>query len=446
MATVFALASGTGRAGVAVVRVSGPAARSALEALTGGPAPAPRRTALRTLRDPATGERLDQGLVILFEAPESFTGETVAEFHVHGGPAVVEGVLAALSGLSSLAPAAPGDFSRRAFENGKLDLTQAEAIADLVEAETEGQRRQALRQMDGALSALYEGWRQRLIALMARLEAEIDFPDEADVPRDVAFGLKASVGALRREIRAHLDDHGRGERVREGYRVVILGPPNAGKSSLLNRLAGREAAIVSDIAGTTRDIVEARLVLGGYPVWIADTAGLREAGDRIEAEGVRRAVERAREADLRLVVIDPGDPGPPDLDMLKGEEGILVVNKIDLPASPWAERLTGSWPGPVVRIAAATGEGVAGLLEMVGAHVTRDLGAAEAPPLSRARHRHAVGEAIGALERAEAAFGRGPELAGEDLRLAARALGRITGRVDVEDILDVVFSSFCIGK
>ncbi len=447
MSTVYALASGAGRAGVAVVRLSGSQAFAALEALTGQTPPPPRRLALRAIRDPADGELIDRALVACFPAPGSFTGEPVIELHVHGGPAVIAGLLEALGRLPGLAPAGPGAFSRRAFENGRMDLTQAEAIADLVEAETIGQRRQALRQMDGALGALYEEWRARLISLMARLEAEIDFPDEDDAPRDAAIGLAPEVAQLRDDVRAHLADHRRGERVRDGYRVVILGAPNAGKSSLLNRMCGAEAAIVSPIPGTTRDVVEARLVLAGFPVWIADTAGLREAGDQIEAEGVRRALARAEAADLRIVVLDAGGPPPEGaVADAMAAPSLIAFNKIDQPAADWVGPAAAAAGDRGLPIAAATGKGVPELVAAIARRVGEDLGAQEAPALSRARHRHDVETAAWALDRAHAALSRGAELAGEDLRLAARALGCITGRVDVEDILDVVFSSFCIGK
>lgn len=328
-----------------------------------------------------------------------------------------------------------------------MDLAQAEAIADLVEAETIGQRRQALRQMDGALGALYEGWRARLISLMARLEAETDLPDEDDAPRDAALGLAPEVAQLRDDVRAHLADHRRGERVRDGYRVVILGAPNAGKSSLLDRICGAEAAIVSPIPGMTRDVVEARLILAGFPVWIADTAGLREAGDQIEAEGVRRALARAEAADLRIVVLDAGGPPPEGaVAPAMATPSLIAFNKIDRPAADWVGPAAAAAGDRGLPIAAATGQGVPELIAAIARRVGEDLGAREAPALSRARHRHDVETAAWVLDRAHAALSRGAELAGEDLRLAARALGRITGRVDVEDILDVVFSSFCIGK
>jgi tRNA modification GTPase len=303
--TIYALSSAGGRAGVAVIRVSGPRVIKVIEALTGRAAPRPREAALRALVDPASGVALDRALVLFFRGPESFTGEDVAEFHVHGGRAVVASVLGALGGIEGLRTALPGEFTRRAFENDKLDLTEAEGLGDLIDAETEGQRRQALRQMEGALGRLYEGWRQRLIRVLAHAEADIDFADE-DLPDELTATLGPKIGALAAEIQTHLDDGHRGERLRDGVEVAIIGPPNVGKSSLLNRLAGREAAIVSDEAGTTRDVLEVRLDLGGVPVTLADTAGLREAEGRVEREGISRARARAESADLRLVMVAGG--------------------------------------------------------------------------------------------------------------------------------------------
>jgi tRNA modification GTPase len=441
--TIYALSSAAGRAGVAVVRVSGPAARRTVEALSGRPPGRPREAVLRRLADPADGTAIDHALVLWFEAPQSFTGEDVAEFHVHGGRAVVAGLLGALAGQPGLRAAEAGEFTRRAFENGKLDLTAVEGLADLIEAETAAQRRQALRQMDGALGWLYEDWRSRLVRILAYAEAEIDFPDE-EVPGDLSRQLLPEAEALASEIRIHLDDGGKGERLREGVEVVILGPPNAGKSSLLNRLAGREAAIVSEEAGTTRDIVEVRLDIGGVPVTLADTAGLREAGGAIEREGIRRALMRAEKADLRIMVAARGADG-----RIEGDSGmtvtgtatddIRVLNKVDL---------GGDCPAGFIAVSARTGEGIEELISLLAARVGSIGEAVEHPMITRARHREGLRTCLSALERACEGLSRERpvELLAEDLRLAARALGRITGRVDVEDLLDVVFHDFCIGK
>lgn len=441
--TIFALSSARGRAGIAVIRVSGARAAAALAALSGKPLPQPRVATRARLGDPATGERIDDALVLWFRAPRSETGEDVAELHVHGGRAVIAGVLEALAGLSGLRPAEPGEFAKRSFLNGKIDLTAAEGLGDLVDAETAAQRRQALRQMEGGLAALYEDWRARLVRALAHLEADIDFADE-DLPQDVAGQAMAGLGALRQEIARHLDDRRRGEVLRAGLSVAILGAPNVGKSSLINALTRRETAIVSSIAGTTRDIVEARLDLGGYPILLADTAGLREVkgaagGDPIEREGVRRALARAENADLRLLVFDAR--GEPDAAIkgLIGEDSVLIANKADLLASdarnPEERELL---------VSAATGQGLDRLRARLLAEAEERMDAGGSPAITRARHRSALGECIASLERAATA--PSPELVAEDVRLAARALGRITGRVEVEDLLDVIFREFCVGK
>ena len=444
--TIFAVATAPGRAGVAVVRVSGPLAFAAAQRLAGD-LPEARRAALRTLRRPSDNEALDSALVLIFAAPNSFTGEDVVELHLHGGPAVVGAVLDALSLEPGLRPAEAGEFTRRAFENGKLDLTEVEGLADLVDAETEGQRRQALRQMDGALSRLYEGWRADLIGLMASLEAEIDFPDEGDVTTEEIAIFQSKVSSLKDALTQHLNESKRGERLREGVRCAIVGAPNAGKSSLLNRLAGREAAIVSDIPGTTRDVVEVRLVLAGAPVWVADTAGLRSAAESIEAEGIRRAMARAEESDIRIGMVDGAAADWAPLPLQKGD--LLVIAKSDLATGSAADAArTWAMEHQVETIAASpkSGDGLAALEAWLTERVSALTAITEAPSLSRLRHRRHVEDAVGALTRAHGSIHAGPELAGEDLRSAAHALGRITGRVDVEDLLDKIFSDFCIGK
>lgn len=438
--TIFALASAPGRAGVAVIRTSGPDAGAALIRIAGHPLPSPRMAAIRRLHDPATGEVVDQGLVLWFPGPNSFTGEDVAEFQVHGGRAVVGALAEILTGLG-LRVAEPGEFTRRAFENGKFDLTSAEAVADLVDAETTAQRRQALRQMDGELGRLYEGWRGRLNRALAHLEADIDFPDE-DLPDAMAPAVLSSLDGLRTEIAAHLDDGRRGERLRDGMHIAVVGAPNAGKSSLVNLLARREAAIVSERAGTTRDVVEVHLDLGGYPVVVADTAGLRESLDDIESEGIRRALKRATDADLKLAVFDAA--AWPELDAatlaLVDDRTIPVLNKVD--RRPVTDATVAG--RPAVCVSAVTGDGIAGLVATLGDAVGRALAGAGGPALTRVRHRSALEECVTTLDRARTA--PLPELAAEDVRLAARALGRITGRVDVEDLLDIIFRDFCIGK
>lgn len=434
--TIVALASGAGRAGVAVIRLSGPGAGAVLRALTDRDLPKPRIATRMAFCAPDGGLSLDDGLALWFPGPHSFTGEDVAELQVHGGPAVIAAIIDASLSQPGVRVAEPGEYTRRAFENGKLDLAEAEGLADLVDAETEGQRRQALRQRRGALSAVYEGWRARLIEAAALIEAEIDFPDE-DLPGALAQRAGPILQALADDMSRHLDDAHCGERIRDGYRIAIIGPPNAGKSSLLNALAQREAAIVSDIPGTTRDVVEVRLVLAGYPVWIADTAGLREAADAIEAEGVRRALARAEEADLRIGVVEAGAEPPASLTAALQPGDLLVRSKADLRPQSGAD-------GPLV--SSTTGAGVAELEALLARRVAAALGREEVPVLTRARHRRLVEEARGALLRAIPALDAGPELAAEDVRVAADQIGRLTGRIDVEDLLGEIFSSFCIGK
>ena len=440
--TIFALSSGGGRAAIAVIRVSGPAAAEALTRIGGAPLPEPRRAALRRFREPETGAPIDRGLALWFPAPASATGEDMAEFHVHGGPAVIAALCDALAAIPGLRPAEPGEFTRRAFEAGRLDLTEAEGIADLVAAETEAQRRQALAQMDGGLHRLYEGWRARLMALRANVEAAIDFSDQ-ELGEDPMAAAAPGLAALEAEVAAHLDDARRGERLRDGFCIAIVGAPNAGKSSLLNRLAGRDAAIVSTRAGTTRDVVEVRLDLGDWPLTLADTAGLRESKDEIESEGVRRALARAASADLSLVVFDGALWPEADAQSLAllGDDALAVLNKTDLLAGPGPAAIAGH---AALGVSCLTSAGIEALLETLAGEIARRYPAGGAPALTRARHRQAVVECRDALARAIA--GPADERLAEELRLAAHALGRITGRVDVESMLDLVFRDFCIGK
>ncbi|KIL97868.1 GTPase and tRNA-U34 5-formylation enzyme TrmE [Paramagnetospirillum magnetotacticum MS-1] len=438
--TIYALASAAGRSGVAVWRLSGEGSAAALTALTGQLLPEPRKAVRARLRD-GIGEVIDDGLVLWFPAPHSFTGEDVAELHLHGGRAVAAALTARLGELG-LRPAEPGEFSRRAFLNGKLDLTRAEAIADLVDAETSAQRRQALRQLDGGLAGLVETWRTGLIRAMAHLEAVIDFADE-DIPDTLLDQSVAEVRSLRAEMGGHLDERRSGERLRDGIHMAILGAPNAGKSSLLNRLAGRDAAIVSSQAGTTRDVIEVHLDLAGWPVILADTAGLRDSHCEIESEGVRRAEARAAQADLRLCVFDGALY--PNLDAATREmiddASLVVLNKRDLMGPDIPDTIMGR---PVLALSAKGGEGMDDLVAALQAMVESRFAVGAAPVLTRERHRVAVAEAVLALTRFDP--GMGVEMAAEDLRLAARSLGRITGRVDVDEILDVIFHEFCIGK
>jgi tRNA modification GTPase len=434
--TICALSSAAGRAGVAVIRVSGPLAGEALRALA-GTLPLPRRASLRSLKDPRSGTRLDRGLALWLPSPNSFTGEDMAELHIHGGRAVVGGVINALLSLPGMRLAQPGEFARRGFENGKLDLTEVEGLADLINAETEAQSRQALAQSQGSSRALFEAWRDELVKAQALTEAGLDFADEADVAADAAVHADAIAAKLIGAISEQLADR-RGERLRDGFRVVIAGPPNAGKSSLLNALARRDVAIVSEEAGTTRDVIEVHLDLGGLPVIVTDTAGLREAGGAVESEGIRRALAKAASADLVLWLVDATEPQwnpPPEL-LTAGAEVVPVVNKVDLASGQGTEALA---------ISAKTGEGISQLVEQLSSRASEGLPTGEPAVVTRARHRSELEAAVEALERYRCEKG-GPELKAEELRLAARHLGRLTGRIDVEEVLGAIFSEFCIGK
>ena len=431
--TIFALASAPGRAGVAVFRLSGPGAFAAAERVTGRALPPPRQAGLRSFAG-ADGACLDRGLVIAMPGPASFTGEDVAELHVHGGAAIALALTGALQD-AGLRLAEPGEFTRRAFENGRMDLTEAEGLADLIDAETEAQRVQALRQMDGALSGAAARWREALLSALVHLEAGVDFPDEDDVPAAIEAGATAPLRALLAELDEALIGAKTSTRVREGFFIAVIGSPNAGKSSIINRLSGREAAIVSPIAGTTRDVIEVRLDLGGRLVCVADTAGLRDTGDAVEIEGVRRARVTAERADLRLLVQDGAAAGEAAVVEALQPGDLVVWNKADIADVSGREGL---------KVSAKTGEGF-GALEAALA-LAADGRPSEAPALSRTRHVEAVRVAKIGIERALSSMEKGAEIAAEDVRLASRALERLTGRVDVEDILDRIFAGFCIGK
>lgn len=444
--TIFALSTAQGRAGVAVIRVSGPKSWESFARIDSANIPLiARQTSLRKLIVPATGVAIDRAMVVGFRGPHSFTGEDCIEYHVHGGHAVTAALLATLSGEEGHRMALPGEFTRRAFENGKMDLTAAEAIADLIHAETESQRLQALAQMDGNLFELYEGWKDRVAHILAFMEADLDFSDQ-DLPEDILLKVRPDLADIRHAIRAHLADGRRGEILRDGFRVVILGAPNAGKSSLLNALAQRDAAIVSPVAGTTRDMIDVHLNLGGYAVLLTDTAGLRQDAlgvsphDMIEAEGIRRALARAAEADLKILLLDgTSEQDKNSLDLVD-DKTLVVVNKMD------AADFRGA-PAGVIAISAKAQNGQSGmdiLLHKILEIVAAKIGTNHGPTLTRARHREALTLALDYLDRSlDAPL---PELAAEDLRLALRAIGSITGRVDIEDLLDMIFRDFCIGK
>jgi tRNA modification GTPase len=450
--TIFALSSGRPPAAIAVVRISGPRAGVALKKLIGR-VPEPRKAALARVRDPASGEVIDEALALWFPAPHSETGEDVAELQLHGGQAVVAGVLEALASVEGCRPAEAGEFTRRAFENGRLDLTAVEGLADLIAAETPAQRRLAFRQLKGLIGDRAEAWRRRLIEALALVEARIDFSDEADVPENLVAPALLAARQLRSEIAQVLADGRRGERLRDGLVVAIAGPPNAGKSTLLNRLARREAAIVSPHAGTTRDVIEVHLNLEGYPVTLLDTAGIRESSEPVEQEGIRRAQERAGAADLILWVSDASADGRaasgPDKSF--GDTPVwLIENKADLESNALVANSAGLSRNEYIfraSISALTGLGMEVLAGTLSEFAQNYFAATESTLITRARHRSALEETLAALDRAlDPAQALHEELIAEELRAAATTLGRLTGRVDVEDILDVIFRDFCIGK
>ena len=431
-ATIFAPGAGIGKTAIAIIRLSGPQTPAVLKKMA-GILPPPRHACYAALRDPGSGELLDRCIVLYFPAPASATGEDYAEFQLHGGRAVVEGVLAALARLPGLRPAEPGEFVRRGFLNGKLDLSQAEALADLIEAQTQAQRRQALRLAGGALRHKTEGWRAALIEALALVEAELDFSDEGDVELFDRGRLESLLAPIRQEMSNALQDTPASEQMREGFRVMILGPPNAGKSTLINALTRRDLAIVSPHAGTTRDMIEAHLDIDGLPVTVIDTAGLRDASDEIEKIGVARVFDAVGAADLIVWLSADGVSPPPSV--CAETEVLRVASKCDLGAPP------SGW----LPLCAPAGDGVSDLLAEIGARARARLGDGETALFARARHRAATQAALEALD-SKPGTAQPLELIAEDLRAATRALGRITGSVDVEDILNAVFSRFCIGK
>ncbi|CAG5125971.1 unnamed protein product [Candidula unifasciata] len=518
--TVFSLSSGAGKCGVAVIRVSGPKSRFSLEQLCGG-VTKPRVASLKKLTNPFSKEMLDKAIVLWFPGPHSFTGEDCAEFHVHGGPAVVSSVLSALSSIDGFRPAQAGEFTKQAFLNGKLDLTEVEGLGDLIHAETEAQRKQALRQMEGDLGRIYTSWRQRLIKCLANAEAFIDFHEEENIEDDVLESVKLDVMKIQKEIIDHLKDSRRGERLRDGLRVVILGEPNVGKSSLLNAICQRPAAIVSPIAGTTRDVVETALNIGGYPVLLSDTAGLRETSDVVEKEGVSRALQRAESADLKIILfdwiccsrelsnvhslLDFADSYMQKLGLLRNlNEGIdiddfsvrihgtqahtisnndsahsvilensseisqstlsaeetqnvqtvdlssllIVVNKCDMADHATLPGNILNSAGHVCCISCKTGQGMAAFMELLVNKIKVLCGdpLLGSPSLTQTRHRHHLNKCQKHLTDFTHYAQYDVVLAAERLRLATRELGQITGAVSVEDVLDVIFRDFCIGK
>lgn len=436
--TIIAPASALG-GGVAVIRISGPQAGLVFRKLVQVPLQAPRVAQLVTLKHPETGAVLDKGLALYFQNPGSYTGEDILELHVHGGRAVVHRILAVTQTLHpSIRLAEAGEFTKRAYMNGKMDLTTAEAIADLVTAETEAQADLAMAQMGGALRDLYEEWHQELKHCLAYMEAGIDFVDEEDIPQDILDSVHQGLEKVETALRAHLDDHGLGERLRDGFTVAVIGAPNAGKSSLVNALAKRDVAIVSPIAGTTRDTIEVHLNLGGYPVILVDTAGLRLTQDSIEAEGIKRAKARVDQADIVVALFDATADKDAETAAQITENTLVFRTKSDL-----VNGTQGNISEPL--ISTETGTGMDGLLATISKRIASLAAPKSAMPLlTRSRHRESVTQALQHISKARS--NPHPELMAEDMRMAMRALGRITGRVDVEDLLDVIFRDFCIGK
>lgn len=434
--TICALASGPPPAAIAVLRVSGPGVSNIISAILSRDSLEPRSATLTSVIGP-TGDLIDTGLATFMPGPASYTGEDTLEISLHGGRMITELALKAIMATGARL-AEPGEFTRRAFEAGKLDLTRAEAVADLIDAESEAQLAQALTQMDGALEKLYATWRAELTRCLALLEASIDFPDEEDAPDRVEAPVKETLRALESDLKSALEEGNITERIRDGFRVAILGKPNAGKSTLLNRLARREAAIVTDIPGTTRDVVEVRLVFGGYLVWVSDTAGLRETQDVVEAEGVRRAVKAAENADLRIWLTADGEEV--DSNLVKPVD-LVVANKSDLGKTKSVSR-------EILQISAKSGFGIDVLEKKIVEHLVSLTRNVEAPMITRARHRQGIERALSYLEQAQSHLnlGVGAEFIAEDVRLGSRELATLTGHIDPETVLGAVFSSFCIGK
>jgi len=446
--TIFALSSGRPPSAIAIVRVSGPQAKTVLEVLAGR-VPRPRMATRALLRD-REGQGIDDAVVLWFPGPASATGEDVAEFHIHGSRAVQAALFTSLSRLENVRAAEPGEFTRRAFENGKLDLTEAEALDDLIHADTDRQRRQALRQLQGLLGDKARDWRKRTIEAQALIEAGIDFSDEGDVPAELIAPALATIKTLLGEIDETLAARGRSERLRDGLMVAISGPANVGKSTLINLLARREVAIVSPHAGTTRDVIEVQLDLDGYPVTLIDTAGIRDTEDPVEQEGVRRARLRAAESDLVLWVTDAEHE--PNREIETPAAAVWVIrNKIDLdsvgePAGASRTIESGQGSRVVFRISAGRGDGISALVAALAGFARDYFGTEEDGLIGRERQRRLLLDAANGLRRCLAIAGQGDELAAEELRVASQALGRLLGRIDVEDVLDAIFREFCIGK
>ena len=439
--TIYALSTVYGKSGVAVVRISGSRALDAVAAMTDIAAGSikPRYAYFADIKN-KEGQLLDKAVVLYFKAPASFTGEDIVEFQIHGSRAVISSVLESLSGLPEFRLAEPGEFSKRAFFNHKMDLTEAEGLADLIDSETAAQQKYALRQMEGGLKDLYENWRRELLDILAHLEAYIDFPDE-ELPADIIDNIQNTVFKIKEDIEKHLNDNTAGERLRDGLRVVIIGEPNAGKSSLLNAVAKREAVIVSDIAGTTRDAIDIHLDIDGYPVIFTDTAGLREAAGIIEQKGIAMALDKARDADIVICLFDCLKNIPQEFDLITENKKIYVANKSDKLTD---EQKISLQNGGFLLISAKYNQGIDRLLKAIGAKIKDKFAAGSAALITRQRYREALRNAVNYLQ--EFNFTKEIELSAEDIRMACREIGKITGRIEVDEVLDKIFGSFCIGK
>jgi tRNA modification GTPase len=439
METIFALATPPGKSGVAIIRISGPQTQNILYSLGINKLPIERYAKLHKVYHPISQELIDKSLILYFKAPASFTGEDCAELHLHGGRAIIDHIYDALNSIEDVRLAQAGEFSLRAFNNGKIDLTEAEALADLIDAETKMQHKQALRQMSGELKNLYQSWRETIIKGLSLVEAYIDFPDE-DIPEEITIELNNLVKTMIGSISNHLNDNNRGEKLRSGIYVTIIGAANVGKSSLLNLLAKRDVAIVSNIAGTTRDVIEVKLDLEGYPFIISDTAGLRKTSDEIETEGIKRALDSAKNADLKIAIFDNTEEILDQNTMeLIDDNTIVLFNKIDLASYKHRDITKESIPISIIN-----NLGIDLLLSKLKAFAYENFSPSSDPVITRSRHRKHLSLSIDALLR----FNKNLpiELAAEELRIAASHLGKIMGRIDVEEILDQIFSSFCIGK
>ena len=442
--TIYALSTGTGISGIAIIRVSGPDTREVIKKLTNSALPKPRQATKRKFNKINTNEVIDEGILLWFPAPESYTGEDMAEIHVHGSRAVIEATQASISSIENCRLAEPGEFTKIAFQNGKINLLKAESVSDLISSETEIQRQQAIKIMSGKSSERFNLIREKLLKVLSNVEAKIDFPEE-DLPKDVVKNIKIESKNIRDEIQKILNDQKVGERIREGFKVAIIGPPNVGKSSLLNYLSKRDVAIVSEIAGTTRDVIEVHLNIDGYPVIMSDTAGIRDSKDEIEEKGVKLAFKRAQDADLNIILLEPKSTNFTSfLNDLTDEKEIIVVNKSDLVTEKLDDKIKKYNP---IIISIKNEKNLDKLISSIKESLKNKFITSEDILITRARHRENLEQCLNHLKNFEEKNEQKDfDKAAEDLRLATRHLGVIVGKVDVEEILGSIFSDFCIGK